>query len=140
MRIIALMIGLAWGLVLAQSVSANDRAGMVVLDVENGDTAFALSRDRTEAWWLKGDCKAAIPLDRSETSADRMVGQPQSADVSLGDRTIRLTQQFRFDLTTDDVSVSIYNSVRGGWATVPTKRDRACESSACRARTELPEC
>ena len=127
-------------LVLAMTARASLPRGMVVLDVEGGDTALAVAPDRMEAWWLKGECRVGIALDAKRSTADTLFSVAQTEIVALGADRIRLTQQFRFDLSPDAIDVSIYSSVRGGWAAVPTKRDRACEASACAARTELPEC
>lgn len=140
MQKLALIIGFVWGLLLAPSAWAQLTSDIVVLDVEDGETAFAIKPKTQEAWWLKGECRVAIPLDRNLSSESSLVSEMQTEDVSLGARTIRLSQQFRFDIQSDTIDVSIYSSVRGGWAAVPTKRDRACDASACRTRTELPEC
>ena len=128
------------GLFALAPAQASSPAGFVVLDVEGGDTALAVSPDRKEAWWLKGECRVAIPIDRTQSDATSLVSVAQTEVVALGAERIRLTQQFRFDIVPDAINVSIFSSVRGGWAAVPTKRDRACEASACHARTELPEC
>ena len=139
MRAYALMIAVVLGLCLARTGWAKSPAGPIVLDVDGGDTAFAVDPARRTAWWLKDTCRVALPLT-ADSTATRLLTEPKTDTVSLGNRDIRMTQQFRFDLEDGDATISIYSSVRGGWAAVPTKRDRACEASACRARTELPEC
>ncbi len=142
MQKLALIIGFLAVLVTAlfSSAWAQLSSETIVLDVDGGDTAFALKPGTFEAWWLKGECRVAIPIDIKKSTASSLISEMQTDTVSLGARNIRLSQQFRFDLQSDTIDVSIYSSVRGGWAAVPTKRDRACEASACRARTELPEC
>ena len=136
----ALIFGLGVALAWLSLATAKTPGGVVVLDVEGGDTALAVAPDRMQAWWLKGECRVAIPIDAANSTPASLLSEAQTEVVSLGRRNVRMTQQFRFDITPNDIDVSIYSSVRGGWAAVPTKRDRACEASACRARTELPEC
>ena len=140
MRGFALILAVVWMFASAALVQAKGRTGPIVLDVEQGDSAFALRPDTMQAWWLKEDCRAAIPLDTNLSTQADLISVKQTDVVTLGDRKIRLSQQFRFDIEADTVTVSVYSSVRGGWAVVPTKRDHACDVDACRARTELPEC
>lgn len=116
------------------------------LDIIGGDTAFIVDKQANKAWWVKGECRALIPIENSEKSgkppiSGRMTSKMMSETVSLGSRQIRLQQQFRFDLATPIPSVDVYSSVRGGWSPVPVQVTTTCTvEMTCRQRTELPEC
>jgi len=121
-----------------------------MVEIIEGDTAFMLNTKAQKAWWIVGECRRPIPIEKN---SNKSLGNPQKPsnnsmmsekivkNVRLGSRQIRLQQQFRFDLASDSTSVSVFNSVRGGWSPVDVKRNDACQLDAtCRSRMELPEC
>lgn len=116
------------------------------LDIIGGDTAFIVDKQAQKAWWVKGECRAPIPIENSQTSGKPLNSAPMtsklmSETVSLGSRQIRLQQQFRFNLATPLPSVDVYSSVRGGWSPIPVQVTTTCTvDMTCRQRTELPEC
>ena len=139
MRVIALILSVGLALLSASSALA-DRGEPVGLTVIGGDTAFSVDLSSKQAWWLKETCRVTLAIDRSASSDTVLMSEPKTEQVSLGQTQIRLKQQFRFDLSGETANVSVYSSVRGGWAAVPVERDRACQSGTCRFETELPEC
>jgi|GEM_PF-1462936 len=130
----------------AQNTAQPADAGPVLLEIIDGDTAFAVDQDRGKAWWIIGECRREIPMQ--STAADQSAGgdalllsRKITDDVTIGRRQIALTQQFRFNLTPAAATVEVYNSVRGGWAQVPVRVSDACASNAvCQAKMELPDC
>ncbi len=116
------------------------------LDIIGGDTAFIVDKQAQKAWWVKGECRAPIPIETSKSSGTPLNSAPMtsklmSETVSLGSRQIRLQQQFRFNLATPLPSVDVYSSVRGGWSPIPVQVTTTCSvDMTCRQRTELPEC
>jgi len=117
-----------------------------MVEVMAGDSAFLLNKKAQKAWWIVGECRRPIPIERSskgnqKNSNNSMMSKKIINDVNLGSRQIRLQQQFRFDLASDSTSISVFNSVRGGWTPIDVKRNDACQIDAsCRSRMELPEC
>ena len=110
----------------------------VMIEIEGGDSAFAVDEKAQTAFWVMEDCRRPLTV-KSQTEADTMVAV-RVDDVQLGARQVELRQQFRFNLAAP-VSAEVYNSVRGGWAPVPVRVDKTCDQSAeCRARMELPLC
>jgi len=103
-----------------------------MVEIMNGDTAFMINKKAQKAWWIVGECRRSIPIEKLSKG---------NRKIRLGSRQIKLQQQFRFDLANDSISVSVFNSVRGGWSPVDVKRNDACQLEAtCRSRMELPEC
>lgn len=128
-----------WDPALA-ATSKNEAQPAVMLEIQEGDTAFWIDTKRDMAWWIVGECRRALPLETNRPLNDVM-SRPLVDEVTLGSRQIRLQQQFRFDLASTPPTISVFNSVRSGWSPVPAKRIDACELLLdCRARTELPEC
>ena len=130
----------------AQNSAQPASAGPVLLEIIDGDTAFAVDQGRGKAWWIVGECRREIPMPDpvAATSAGRsalLLSRKMTDDVTIGRRQIALTQQFRFNLTPAAASVEVYNSVRGGWANVPVRVNDACASDAmCQSKMELPDC
>jgi len=124
------------------SVTATASQPVVMLEIEEGDTAFAVDLDKNKAWWLVGECRREIPMAASKSkNSQTLSSKPLVDNVSLGSRQIRLEQQFRFDMASDSPTVSIYSSVRNGWSPIPvTRNDMCAQDATCRARLELPEC
>ena len=123
--------------------SASGKA--VVLEIIEGDTAFMVEKQAHKAWWIVGECRRPIPLEAksssSKNSKKSMSSKIISEDVKLGSRHITLEQQFRFNLAITPASVEVYNSMRGGWSSVPVQVNATCSATAtCRSRMELPEC
>ena len=124
---------------------AHSARGAVMLEIIEGDTAFMVDEQAYKAWWIVGECRRPIPLE-GETSQEKnsnktMSSTVMSEDVTLGSRQIQLEQQFRFNLAKTPASVEVYNSMRGGWSSVPVQVNETCSATAsCRARMELPEC
>lgn len=133
-----------WALSLSAPGYAQDTEKTpVMLDVINGDTQFLVDPDSVKTWWLVGDCRREIPMGSNATvsASGVMTSQKTSDEVTLGQRQVVLEQQFRFNLTATPVSVEVFNSVRGGWASVPVSENTTCSLQAsCRARMELPNC
>ncbi len=119
---------------------------VVMFEVIEGDTAFMINQKAQKAWWIVEECRRPIPIEKpskenQKNSNNSMMSKKIVNDVRLGSRQIRLQQQFRFDLANDSTSVSVFNSVRGGWSPVDVKRNDACLlDTTCRSRMELPEC
>jgi len=117
-----------------------------MVEVIEGETAFMINEKAQKAWWVVGECRRPIPIEKTskenrKSSNNSMMSEKIINDVRLGSRQIRLQQQFRFDLANDSISVSVFNSVRGGWSPIDVKRNAACQLDApCRSRMELPEC
>ena len=139
------VLGLMAPLCMAQSVSKDT----VLLEIINGDTAFAVDVKRGNVWWLVGECRREIPMPDKATSASQGVMQSQriSEEVLLGQRQVVLEQQFRFNLTSiaggldGPASVEVYNSVRGGWAQIPVTLKQNCSQDAvCSQRVDVPDC
>jgi len=128
------------------STLAYSARGAVMLEIIEGDTAFMVDEQAHKAWWIVGECRRPIPLEgkrskRKKTLNNSMTSEVISNDVQLGSRQIRLEQQFRFNLANTPASVEVYNSMRGGWSSVPVQANSAClVSASCNARMELPEC
>lgn len=122
------------------STLAYSARGAVMLKIIDGDTAFMVDEQAYKAWWIVGECRRPLPL-QGKTSNNSMASEVISKDVRLGSRQVRLEQQFRFNLAITPASVEVYNSMRGGWSSVPVQVDETCSATAsCRARMELPEC
>lgn len=142
--LISLLIGALVGICTA--ATAKTSSPIVMVDVIEGDSAFLLNEKAQKAWWVVGECRRPIPIEQRsignrKTSNNSMMSKKIINDVNLGSRQIRLQQQFRFDLAPDSTSVSVFNSIRGGWSPVDVKRNDACQLDAtCRARMVLPEC
>ena len=128
------------GLALLCGVCAHARP--VLLEIEGGETAFVVDRERERAAWVLDSCHRPIPIDSS--TARGMESSTLSDSVQLGARQVELRQRFRFTLgerAGEGASVDVFNSVRGGWTPVPVRVHETCASDpACRARMELPEC
>jgi hypothetical protein len=123
--------------------SASGKA--VMLEIIEGDTAFMVDKQAHKAWWIVGECRRPIPLEgkppSGKNSNKSMSSKVISEDVTLGSRHITLEQQFRFNLAITPASVEVYNSMRGGWSSVPVQVNETCAATAtCRSRMELPEC
>lgn len=144
MRVFLLISALIWALVGTNAAFAGVSSSKVMLEIIEGDTAFMIDQKANKAWWIVGECRRPIPIAKAsgqKNSKNSIMSEKIFDNVRLGSRQIRLQQQFRFDLASDPVSISIYNSVRGGWSPVPAKRNNACSLDAiCRSRMELPEC
>lgn len=129
---------------------AKSSSPVVMLEIIEGDTAFMINSSANKVWWVVGECRKPIPMEnkskgqakeKSKNLNKSMMSKKVISDVTLGSRQIRLQQQYRFDLANDSTSVSIFNSVRGGWSSVQVKRNDACRlDTTCRSRMELPEC
>lgn len=133
------MLGLVAPLSHAESASK----GAVLLEVIDGETAFAVDQARGKAWWLVGECRREIPMPSGakKSSQGVMQSQKMSEEVTLGRRQVVLEQQFRFNLTDANVTVEVYNSIRGGWAPIPVTLNAQCSLSAqCAARMDVPDC
>ena len=128
------------GWVLFASTGADARP--VYLEIEGGETAFVVDRERERASWVLDECRRPIPIDSS--TARGMSSAELRDSVQLGARQVELRQRFRFTLgerAGEGASVDVFNSVRGGWSPVPVRVRETCASEpACRARMELPEC
>lgn len=127
------------------STLAHSAGGAVMLEIIEGDTAFMIDEQAYKAWWVVGECRRPIPLEtqasQGKNSNKSMSSKVISEDVKLGSRHIRLEQQFRFNLAKTPASVEVYNSMRGGWSSVPVQVIDTCSAIAtCRSRMELPEC
>lgn len=124
------------------STLAHSARGAVMLEVIEGDTAFMIDEKAYKAWWVVGECRRPIPLEGKPKNSNKSMSSTVIAeDVTLGSRQIRLEQQFRFNLAKTPASVEVYNSMRGGWSSVPVQVDATCSATAtCRSRMELPEC
>ena len=142
--LISLLIGTLVGSITA--ATANASSPVVMVEVIEGETAFMINEKAQKAWWVVGECRRPIPIEKTskenrKSSNNSMMSEKIINDVRLGSRQIRLQQQFRFDLANDSISVSVFNSVRGGWSPIDVKRNDACQLDAtCRSRMELPEC
>ncbi|WP_409433988.1 hypothetical protein ACJ3XI_05655 [Litorimonas sp. RW-G-Af-16] len=146
MRVFLLISMLVLGLVSQGSVLAGESSAKVMLEIVDGDTAFMIDKKAQKAWWIVGECRRPIPIERNtsqkgQSSNKSMMSKKLVKDVRLGSRQISLEQQFRFNLANDPVSVSVYNSVRGGWSPVLVQVNSTCTTDAlCASRMELPEC
>ena len=146
MRVLILISLLILGLVTQHTALASVSSTKVMLEIIDGDTAFMIDKKASKAWWIVGECRRSIPMSKKYSSKGKnpnksMMSEKIIEDVRLGSRQIRLQQQFRFDLASDPVSVSVYSSVRGGWSPVPVQVNTTCAADAtCRSRMELPEC
>jgi hypothetical protein len=118
----------------------------VMLDIVDGETAFVVDPQQRTAWWVVGQCRKSIPIQKSgkEKSNKTMTSEIISEDVQIGNRQVTLKQQFRFTLAGHlggQYSVEVYNSLRGGWSPVPVQLQAECVLDGfCRARMEAPEC
>lgn len=130
----------------AQNSAEPAFAGPVLLEIIDGDTAFAVDPGRSKAWWIVGECRREIPMPDAQAATAQaqsasLLSRKMTDDVTIGRRQIALTQQFRFNLTPAAASVEVYNSVRGGWAKVPVRVNNACALDAvCQSKMELPDC
>ncbi|WP_418153003.1 hypothetical protein AB8615_05925 [Litorimonas sp. RW-G-Af-16] len=146
MRVFLLISMLVLGLVSQGSVLAGESSAKVMLEIVDGDTAFMIDKKAQKAWWIVGECRRPIPIERNtsqkgQSSNKSMMSKKLVKDVRLGSRQISLEQQFRFNLANDPVSVSVYNSVWGGWSPVLVQVNSTCTTDAlCASRMELPEC
>ena len=114
--------------------------GAVMIEILEGETAFMVDEQAHKVWWVVGECRRPVPLEAKKTSKT-MTSEIISNDVRLGSHHITLEQQFRFNLANPPASVDIFNSVRGGWSSVPVQVQETCSAKpTCRARMELPEC
>lgn len=128
--------------------TANTGKTPIMLDVINGDTQFLVSKDRAKAWWIVGECRKEIPMPRQMSSQDGVITSQKITDnVTIGRQQVVLEQQFRFNLIptltnpNGPVTVEIYNSVRGGWSSVPVSVNAQCNLDiTCSSRMELPDC
>jgi len=126
---------------MALSTLAYAASGAVMVEIIDGDTAFMVDEQAAQAWWIVGECRRSIPLEKGKNSSNSMTSETISNDVTLGSHHIRLEQQFRFNLATTPASVEVYSSMRGGWSSVPVQVNETCSVTAsCRARMEFPEC
>lgn len=135
----------AW--LCAFAAFANGQGDTVFLEIADGDTAFLVDKKARAAWWIVGECRRPIPMpkkgqkSRSQNNQSMMISEVQSDSVQMGSRQVDLRQQFRFTLDATSPSVEVYNSLRGGWASVPVREVTNCvDDAACRARMVLPEC
>jgi len=142
--LISLLIGALVGSTTA--ATAKSSSPVVMVEVINGDTAFMINQKAQKAWWVVGECRRPISIEKHSKKNQKnpnnsMMSEKIINNVQLGSRQIRLQQQFRFDLAKDSTSVSVYNSIRGGWSPIDVKRNDACQiDTTCRSRMELPEC
>lgn len=116
-----------------------------MLEIIDGDTSFMVDEKAYKAWWVVGECRRALPLEKPKVSSNKsinsMTSKMISEDVRIGSRPVELRQQFRFNMAIRPASVEVYNSVRGGWSSVPVQVNETCDQdTACRSRMELPEC
>jgi len=121
----------------------------IMLEIIDGETAFVLDPKQAQVWWVVGECRRPIPVDKStgvsQNNTDKtMVSEVISDNVLIGNRQVTLNQQFRFRLATNpggQYSAEVYNSLRGGWSAVPVRLNATCaQNASCRFRMELPEC
>jgi len=77
----------------------------VIVEIIDGDTAFMVDEQAAQAWWIVGECRRPIPLEKDKNSINSMTSEAISNDVTLGSHHIRLEQQFRFNLATTPASV-----------------------------------
>lgn len=122
----------------------------VMLDIIDGETAFIVDPNERKAWWVVGECKRPLPIAQNTRSTENSAYNTITSeiileDVRIGDRQVRLQQQFRFNLATTPnnglSTVEVFNSLRGGWSPVPIRQNANCSLDAtCRARMESPEC
>lgn len=139
-----------WG-IAAQTVTAN--AGMpgsstaLYLDIPSGETAFVVDPTKREIQWDMGTCQRTIGIEKDDkphkSDLKTITSEVFLDKVTLGNRQVELKQQFRFHLvgSSDTASMEVYNSVRGGWSTVPVVKATSCALHAiCRSRAELPPC
>ena len=111
-----------------------------MVEILEGETAFMVDEQAHKVWWIVGECRRPVPLE-AKKSSKTMTSEMISNDVRLGSHLITLEQQFRFNLANSPASVEVFNSVRGGWSSVPVQVQETCSAiSTCRARMELPEC
>ena len=115
----------------------------VLLEITGGDTAFVVDKQAGKAWWVVGQCKRPIAMEKQKKSNKSMLSEVISEQVLIGNRQVNLKQQFRFTLAPNagPITVEVYNSLRGGWSPVPVELHANCSTdAACRARLEAPEC
>ncbi len=127
--------------VIPQPATANQE-NIVFLDIPEGDTSFIVDEAKSMAWWVTGECKRPLPLEkRKNNKKQTFTSIKASKNVNIGSRQIKLSQQFRFNLAPSQASVDVYSSVRGGWSSIAVEVNETCtQEQTCRARMELPEC
>lgn len=133
-------VGAANAPVLATQVTGNTP---VMLEIINGETSFVVNPGLNTAYWVTGECRREIPMSNQtkNSNAKALVSRKISDKVTLGRDQVVLEQQFKFNLTDTPVSVEVFNSVRGGWTTIPVRHNQQCSvDAACLARMELPIC
>ncbi len=143
-------IGVLTGLLTALSgwpAMAGQAGQKILLEIEDGDTAFVLDPGKNKAWWLVGQCQRPIPMKRAGKSKNPIKSMSSEIildNVRIGDHQIVLRQQFRFtlaDTPNGHIRAEVYNSLRGGWSEVPVRIRANCAFDAkCRARMDVPEC
>ncbi len=129
--------------------------GKIWLDIENGDTAFMLDMSANKAWWVVGQCRKPISVNKAHhgkkhdnkakrgKSTNIFTSELIRDNVKIGSHQILLEQQFRFIMgaNINSIKVEVYNSLRNGWAEVPVRVNPNCAFDAnCRSRMEAPEC
>jgi len=118
---------------------ASDVKDIIEVQLANGKTSFLINKKNYKTWWVLEECKQHLPLESNNRSLIETMTFEE--DVQLGNRQIKLRQQFRFNLAKHSPSLDIYNSVRGGWQTLPVLVNEDCSlQSSCRARSVLPPC
>ncbi len=142
----ALLIGLMTAL-SGSRATAGQASGKILLEIEDGDTAFVLDAAKRKAWWLVGQCKRPIPMKRADKLKKPIKSMSSEIildNVRIGDHQIMLKQQFRFtlaDTPNGNFRAEVYNSLRGGWSEVPVRVHVNCAFDAkCHARMEVPQC
>lgn len=114
---------------------------LAMLDIAEGDTSFLVNKKSQKVWWVVGECRRPIEIEKGKKSNNSMTSKMMSKDVRIGSHPVTLRQQFRFTLSADQTSLEVYNSMRGGWSPVSVTLNETCsQDTACRARMELPEC
>jgi len=127
----ALLALLAQAPAMGQSAMDAD----VWIGFENGDDGFLLDVD-TGSLWMTGSClKALAPASRQGTV---WVSETQEM-VSVGRMTTLLEQTFRIDVS-DEPSITVENSARGGSQDFRNVVLSRCQSGACRALAVTQVC
>jgi len=115
-----------------------------MLEIIDGDTAFLIDKRGKTAWWIVGECRRPLPLEKGKKTKNQtnsITSRIISNDVRIGPHPVKLEQQFRFNVAIRPASAEVYNSMRGGWSSVPVQVNETChQNPACRLRMELPEC
>jgi len=153
--------------VSGQGLGVTGGKDIVFLEIIDGDTAFMIDRKANEAWWIVGECRHALPMkapgnkrasnsQKSKSAASQINSQVNtqvnsqinsmtseifSRNVRIGSRQLELRQQFRFNMATRPASIDVFNSVRGGWSSIPVQVNETCDlDPTCRRRMELDQC